>query len=88
MLQAWPQTLELLADRIRRRVPVQHRAPIRVQLHAILLERTGQGSPTLCIIGLLAGNVFAELKPTLQRSYRITRLRRDGCTTRKQNSDY
>lgn len=88
MLKAWAQALELFADRIRRRVLGQHRTPIRVQLRAILLEQSAQGSPTLRIVGLLAGDVFAELKPALQRSYRITRLRCDRCTTRKQDSSY
>jgi hypothetical protein len=66
----------------------QHRAPIRAQLRTIFLECAGQGSPTLRIIRLLAGDVLAELKPALQRRYRITRLRRDGRTSRKQGSSY
>jgi hypothetical protein len=56
----------------------QYRTPIRVQLHAILLERAGQGSLTLRIVRLFAGDVFAELKPALQRCHHITRLCRDG----------
>lgn len=66
----------------------QHRTPIRVQLRAIFLKCAGQGSSTLRIIRLLAGDVLAELKPALQRRHRITRLRRDGRTSRKQGSSY
>jgi hypothetical protein len=51
---------------------------------AIFLESPGQGSLTLRIVRLFAGDVFAELKPALQRCHYITRLRRDGCTIRKQ----
>jgi hypothetical protein len=84
LLQPWTQPEKLFTYRIRRRMLDQHRTPIRVQLRAIFLESPGQGSLTLRIVRLFAGNVFAELKPALQCCRYITRLRRDGCTIRKQ----
>jgi len=66
----------------------QHRAPIRVQLRAVLVERASQGGPALRIVRLFAGKVFAELNPALQHGHRITRLCGDWRIGRKQGDGY